>query len=403
MISVIDRILNINFLIKKHFYFLICFLMLLLAFVKFFFPVILNIKLFTEKFKPKIYEEKYNKSQYVIPQSKTQISDGELLSYAGYRYAKGINPILINPEHPPLGKYFIGWFTLLTGNNRLVSLFFAVANLILVAMIIYFITKSLFCSLLGIVFMSFDTVFIDQIIYAPLLDIIQLFFLLLYFFFLFYWLKEEKFWKLIMMGISLGCMASTKIYFPVFFVIVSSIISLLKLNKRLQNIIIFLFVTTFFIIFVYTLSYLVYFLYGNSLRSFLGTQKWIFLFWKDNSVQASKFFGDALSLILFNRWKVWWGKKLYIQFEHWSFLWPLFFIIGFMIAIYILIRSERQKIGKKLFIESSICLSFWIILATIYLSLLPISPRYLMILFVPIYILIPLVGKLFVIKLKVKN
>lgn len=355
-------------------------------------PIKQNVGKFTERFDPKLYEKKYNNSQYVIPQSKNAISDEELLSYAGYRYATGTNPILINSDHPPLGKYIIGWFTLFTGNNRMVSIFFAFGNLALVFFIIYFLTRSTLLSSFGILLLSFDSMFVDQIIHSPILDIIQVFFLVLYLLFLIFWIKKEQLWKVIAMGLALGAMSSTKLYFPVFVVLAATFIALILLKKSLKKIIILLFSLALITGSVYALSYLSFFMHGNSLRSFLGTQKWIFLFWKNNSVQSSKFIGDALTLILFNQWKVWWGTKTYIQFELWNILWPIFFITGIASSVYVLVNT--LKIKRDLLFQSSILIAVWIILSTAYLSLLPISPRYLMILYLPIYIIIPLVLKL---------
>lgn len=355
-------------------------------------PIRQNFGLFTERFNPKLYEKKYNNSQYVIPQSKNPISDEELLSYAGYRYATGTNPILINSDHPPLGKYIIGWFTLLTGNNRSVSTFFAFGNLILIFSIIYLLTKSTLLSSFGVLLVSFDSMFVDQIIHSPILDIIQVFFLILYFLFLILWLKKEQLWKVIGMGLALGAMSSTKLYFPVFVVLTTTFITLVLLKKSLKKIIILISSLAFITGLIYTLSYLSFFMHGNSLRSFLGTQKWIFLFWKNNSVQSSKFIGDALTLILFNQWKVWWGTKTYIQFELWNILWPIFFITGITSSVYVLINTF--KIKHNFLFQSTILIAVWIFLSTAYLSMLPISPRYLMILYLPIYIIIPLVLKL---------
>ena len=355
-------------------------------------PIKQNLGKFTESFNPKLYEKKYNNSQYVIPQSKNPISDEELLSYAGYRYATGTNPILINSDHPPLGKYIIGWFTLLTGNNRLVSAFFAFGNLVLIFSIIYFLTKSTLLSSFGILLVSFDSMFVDQIIHSPILDIIQVFFLLFYLLFLIFWIKREQLWKVIVMGLALGAMSSTKLYFPVFVVLAATFITLILLKKSLKKIIILISSLAFITGLIYTISYLSFFMHGNSLRSFLGTQKWIFLFWKNNSVQSSKFIGDALTLILFNQWKVWWGTKTYIQFELWNILWPIFFITGITSSVYVLINTF--KIKHNLLFQSTILMAVWIFLSTAYLSLLPISPRYLMILYLPIYIIIPLVLKL---------
>jgi len=364
-------------------------------------PIKQNLSKFTEPFNSKLYEKKYNNSQYVIPQSKNPISDEELLSYAGYRYATGLNPILINSDHPPLGKYIIGWFTLLTGNNRLVSIFFAMGNMIIIFFIVYFLTKSLLLSSFGILLLSFDSMFIDQIIHSPILDIIQVFFLLAYFLFLIFWIKKERLWQIIAMGISLGAMSSTKLYFPVFVVLATTTTTLILLKKSIKKILLLILSLTILTGLIYVLSYLTFFLKGNSLRAFLGVQKWIFLFWKNNSVQSYKFIGDALTLMLFNQWKVWWGNKTYIQFELWTILWPTFFITGIVSSTYVLVNAVKMYFSKKAKIlkndplfQSAILISLWIFFSTVYLSLLPISPRYLMILYFPIYIIIPLMIKL---------
>jgi 4-amino-4-deoxy-L-arabinose transferase-like glycosyltransferase len=364
-------------------------------------PIRQNLVKFTERFNPKKYERQYNLSQYVIPQSKNPISDEVLLSYAGYRYATGLNPILINSDHPPLGKYLIGWFTLLTGNNRLVSVFFALGNLILVFLLIYFSTKSVLLSSLGMLLLSFDSMFIDQLIHSPILDIIQVFFLLLYFLLFILWLKKEQLWKIIVMGLALGAMSATKLYFPVFVVLATTLIMLIFLKKSAKKILFLMFLITLLTGVIYTGSYLAFFLKGNSLRAFLGVQKWIFLFWKNNSVQSNKFIGDALTLILFNQWKVWWGNKTYLQFELWTILWPTFFIAGIISATFVLIKALKtyfskniKKIKNNFLLQSAVLFSVWIFLSTAYLSLLPISPRYLMILYFPIYVIIPMVIKL---------
>jgi len=105
--------------------------------------------------------------------------------------------------------------------------------------------------------------------------------------------------------------------------------------------------------------------------------------------------------MLFNQWKVWWGNKPYIQFELWTILWPFFFVIGIVSASYTLIKTvkmyflNKTKILKNnLLFQAIIFISIWIFLSTSYLSCLPISPRYLMILYFPIYIIIPLMLKL---------
>lgn len=352
-------------------------------------PIGRNFSKFTEKFDPKSYEKKYNNSQYVIPQSKSPISDEELLSYAGYKYATGLSPILINADHPPLGKYMIGWTTLLFGNNRIVSLLFAVANITLAMVIIYSLTGSLILASLGFLMISLNTVFLDQIIYSPVLDIIQVFFLLCYFYIFMIWQKTKKNIFIILLGITLGILSSVKIYFPS---IILSIISFpflwITKDKNFKKTVPFFFLIITLAFLTYTASYFGYFLHGNSFRNFLGTQKWIFLFWKNNSIQVSKYYGSVLPLILFNQWKVWWGNKQYINFAHWSIFWPIFFIAGIFSICSLIIKGVRLLVPKNTLQFFGFFLSTWSISFLAYLCFIPISPRYLMMLYFPLYILI---------------
>ncbi len=363
------------------------------------FPIIKNLNLFTERFDPKLYEKKYNDSQYVIPQSKHPISDEELDSYAGYKYATGLNPILINSDHPPFGKYLIGWSILLTGNNRVISIAFAVGNVMLVALIVFMISGSLLLSSLGVLFISLDSMLIDQIIHSPILDIIQVFFLLLYVAIFLWWQKNPSLKKSVTLGIVIGCLSSIKLYFPALVLLGTVFIFLLWTGKTLLKTTAV--VLSQFIIgaAVYTLTYLRFLLAGNSLRAFFGAQKWIFLFWKNNSVQSSRFIGDASTLMIANRWKVWWGSSPYIQFEHWNILWPVFSIFGIGSALYIIglyFYFSRHKLKQIPDLAPYLFLSFWVIASFLYLNMLPISPRYVMIFFFPVYILLPLVIQLLV-------
>lgn len=355
------------------------------AAVNFIWPVFQNRSIFLEKFNVAVYEKKYNHSQYVIPQSKTPISDEELLSYAGYRYATGLNPILINSDHPPLGKYIIGWFTLLTGNNRVVSLFFALGSILVLVSIVCQLTRSSLLSTLAFFFASLDSVFLDQIIYSPVLDIIQLFFFLLYAFIFIAWIKTKKRLLILPLGLSLGALSATKLYFPAFIVAAVTFLFILIVEKKLFTSLILSSIIVLLSFITYTASYAQYFILGNSFRQFLGVQKWIFLFWKNNSIQVAKYYGSVIPLLLFNQWKVWWGNKQYIHFAHWTIFWPVFFILGLACIVYFLSKgiSSRNNLGL-----SALFLSVWSIVFAIYLCFIPISPRYLMLLYFPLYILI---------------
>lgn len=356
-------------------------------------PIVKNWSKLNERFDPKIYEKKYNRSQYIIPRSKNPISDEELLSYAGYKYATGLNPVLINSDHPPLGKYIIGWFILLTDNSHSVAIFFALGIILLLLYLVYILTNSYLLTTVSLLLLSFDTVFIDQIIHSPVLDIIQVFFLLLYIFFYFHWLSKKNNLFIVLMGISFGALASVKLYFPALILLLVTSSHLILTKRGFKNTLIISSTLLTLACTTYTASYLSYFAHGNSFRNFLSTQKWIFLFWKNNSIEVVKYYGAVIPFILFNQWKVWWGDKQYINFEHWSIFWPIFFVAGIFCAVYFISKAK-----KKHFKGFSSFLSVWIIVFTVYLCFIPISPRYLMMLYFPIYILIVLF-----LKIKFKN
>ncbi len=203
------------------------------------------------------------------------------------------------------------------------------------------------------------------------------------------------------MSIVLGVLSSVKIYFPAIILAFVTLLFFIIAQKNIKKVLFNFFILVAFAFLTYTASYLGYFLQGNSFRNFLGTQKWIFLFWKNNSIQVSKYYGSIIPLILFNQWKVWWGNKQYINFVHWSVFWPTFFILG-IISTYSFLHKEFLLLLKNKKIPNlndsmrffCFFLSVWVILFTIYLCLIPISPRYLMMLYFPMYILILLFIKI---------
>ncbi len=352
-------------------------------------PVAKNWNKFTERFNPLVYERKYNASQYMIPQSKNPISDEELLSYAGYKYITGTNPILINSDHPPLGKYLIGFFTVLTGNNRTVSLFFALVNIILMFAVVNILTRSVFFASLAVLFMSIDPMFVDQIIHSPILDIIQVSFLLSYILILVLWQNNaNRFVYVLLMGIILGCLSSIKLYFPA--IIVTGVTTLVLILQRckVKELIRYIATTVPLAFFIYAATYVRYFMESKAFLPFFGVQKWIFLFWQNNSVNKAGVFGNVFPFILINRWYVWWGTKPYISYSGWTFIWPIFFIAGFIASAWGLWSFFHLPLKKRIKIKNHLFLYIWYFVFSLYLAFIPISPRYLMMLYFPIYILI---------------
>jgi len=149
-------------------------LILFFSFIYLLTIIILNKQLYSKKFNFSQFEKKYYSSQWAIPHSKNVISDEDLYAYAGFKYIKGLNPIHLAPEVPPLGKYLIGASIYLFNNQRVASLIFTLLSLAVIYHLIYFSTKSNFASSLGVLLTTLNTLFTDQIIHSPQLDIFQI-------------------------------------------------------------------------------------------------------------------------------------------------------------------------------------------------------------------------------------
>lgn len=373
---------------KREFRILLTVLFFLIGALRLIIPISQNFGKFTEKFNPALYEKKYNASQYMVPRSKNPISDEELLSHAGYKYIHGLNPILINSDHPPLGKYIIGFFTLMTGNNRTVSLVFGILNLLLLSVIIFKTTRSLFHTGMGFLFLTFDPMLVDQIVHSPILDIIQVSFLLLYILlFLFWRMNFKKLHYVVIMAITLGCLSSIKLYFPAIVLIGVTGLTILASGKTLLQTLNYVSITFPIAFLTYAATYFKFFLETKSFFTFFGMQKWIFLFWQNNSVNQTKAFGNVIPLVLFNKWHVWWGDVPYINYSGWTVIWPVFFILGAAASVYFLINRKAYRQSDKHMEYLPTLLGLWFVCFTAYLCFVPISPRYLLMLYFPTYIL----------------
>lgn len=376
---------------------IISIIFLIISFINVYSFIKNNFKKITKKFDPKIYEEKYNKSQYVIPNSKNPISDSDLYSYIGYKYIKGQNPLYLNAEHLTIGKYLIGLSIKLTNNQNFLTLILILIIFLIGFFFVKKLTGSLFLSSILLIFFSMDSFFKDMIINGPLLDIFQLFFLLISFLLFIDWYKNKKNNKLVFTGINLGLFATSKFYLTLLPVLLTIFLFLIFQKESLKKIIFYMtfLITIIFITFIST--YIVSFYKGTNIQEFVKSQKWIFNFWRFNSLNQVDAKGNFLKLVLFNKWKIWWNNKNYINYQYWDISWPLFYITGLIIAIYNFknylfnfinqskIEKENESIKLNFYIK---LFSIWIINYSFYLIFIPIYPRYLILIYPFIYLLI---------------
>lgn len=363
----------------------------LIIFLSIFYLIIVllsNKKNIFEKFNPDLYQKKYLESQWVIPQSKNQISDIDLYAYAGYKYVKGENPILINPEAPPLGKYIIGLSILLFQNFRILPIVLSFFSLVLIFLLTYKINYSILSASISFFLTAINTIFLDQIINAGQLEIFQLFFILLIILFFSYYLKNKKIINLLLTGIFFGCFISVK-FFLYHFVLVNSWLVLFFLinytnNKlKINKIIFIIFSLNLVAIITYIITYFRFFQLGGNFHNFLGSQKWIFLFYQQSKINSLKTIGSYLSLIFFNKWRYWSNNYPFIKYENWSFIWPIIFVSG-CFSLFKLTNKNNNRPIKNIFIFD-LLFSFFIIY-NLFLFFTPIYPRYLLLLFFPLNI-----------------
>jgi len=120
---------------------------------------------FYVQFEPKTILEEYSVSIH----TGTIFSDDKLYALASWRYITGTTPDVINFEHPPLAKYLIGLSELAFMNQALLSLIFSVFTLMLVFLISKKILHIFPFTLLPILILSMDKLYIQFSSFSGLL------------------------------------------------------------------------------------------------------------------------------------------------------------------------------------------------------------------------------------------
>lgn len=295
------------------------------------------------------------------------VSDSFLYSYVGYRYVTGTAPQLLNPEHPPLAKYLIGLSILYLHNENCILILVGFLTLILVGILTYLMSHSIVRTGCAVLLTSTSTLFIDQLIHGPQLELFQLFFFLcLVLTLTLAQQSSHKFSFTILSGIFYGCMLATKTVFPFLLLTTVWLLFMGKWNIKYRATIWVIGVT------VFTFSYLAYFMQGGTVRGFLGVQKYIVVFYQNAHIPLSEFIGNYLRLIFTGYWKFWDTMRSVSRYSEWNVSWPLLFVLG-MTAVF---RKRTKMAGLAIFI----------ILYNGFLLVTPMFPRYLVLLYVPMFI-----------------
>lgn len=320
-------------------------------------------------------EKTYLSSQYVNKHPAGWIPDEAIQAYAGGAFIRGINPVYVLPDTPPLGKYLIGLSTLFFNNEVAVILLSAILSLFLLYILGLQIFNSRLLALIPPFLLSFEPIFKNQLVYAPLLDIIQLVFLLAAFIAFNKALSSKKsLLFLLLANIFVGCFISTKFFITGVPIEAAFYLTLLlkKDKKRLLE----LTLTAPIAVLILLLSYVRVFAFGYTFNKFLGIQKWVFLYHRSQLI----FPLSIWPLMLLNKWYVWYGNKPVISDPQWLITWP--FVTLMTIATALLGIFKRIKID-----ENARVIIAWSIFYFALFSFGEITSRYFVILIPVLYVI----------------
>lgn len=315
------------------------------------------------QYDPVYWENRYLRSQWVVPASKEGIGDDGLYGYASWEYIHGRDPTTLNVEMPPVGKYLLGLTIVIFKNKNIFGLLASLAVLVN----LYLLGLKVFANRtlsLGMVFLFFLEPLFKEQFRSSYLDSLYLSFLLAVFLFLL-----EK--RLVLAGLLAGLFANTKSFLSSSFLIFLILITMILFNhesreKKVKESLKFLFSFTFITFF----SYAVFFWRGHNLIDFLRVQKYIFNFYK---IGAKGRFGDLFSMLILGKWHTWWDGVLKLKSFH--LFWPITTILSFLSFL----KIEAKK--------EIILLRVWLIVYTIFLLFIPVWPRYFLLLLPFSYIL----------------
>ncbi len=316
------------------------------------------------------FEEAFNHSQY-RQKNAGIIPDETVYSYAAGAYLRGVDPILINSERAPLGKYLFALSILIFKNDNFIILPFGVLTLVALWLLGTRILRDRWLAVVPVLLLSFEPLFLNQFVYVPLLDIVQLPFILLS---LYFFIREEKrgwFWVTALM---IGLVMATKTIYTgaVLLSVFGIYLAMTRQYKKIAALCLSIPVSAI----IFCLSYVRTFLNGYSFNQFIGFQKWILLY--DQSKLLYPF--SIWRLVFLNQWQAWWGDFRILHADDWLITWPLFTGVTFMTGILVLVQK------MKTFPALSIAL-LWILLYGIYISLGISSSRFLLPLFPVSYII----------------
>lgn len=281
------------------------------------------------------YEEFYASSQYV-KEDGGWLADEIIYSYAGWYYLNGGNPILVNPEHPPLAKYLIGFSIFLFNNEKIIAWFFGWLVLLGFFLLNNYFLKNTNLSLLILVVFSSGRLFQEQLLYLPQLELFCLTFLLFSIYFFLKGLTKTRYFLL--SSFFLGCFISSRTWMGAIPIMATFFFYLLFLERKLKKSLAWG-ASLFLSLSILLASYFRLFVEGWGVVKVLSVQKWILWYQSGHLVKM----GSVWPFIFLNRWYIWWGETPFVRVVQWRIFWPISVGLSIMFSLYLLLSFFKQK------------------------------------------------------------
>jgi hypothetical protein len=322
-------------------------------------------------------KEKYNKSQYAKKKNPTIMSDDDFEQFAGGAFLKGLNPILIVHDHPPLGRYIVSLSILLFDNAHTIMLFVMALNILGLYLLSLTVLKDHFAALIPTGIFLNEPMFITRLIETPLPEPIQLPFILFAFYFFLKGLRSSKdIWWFIGTSLMIGVIISTR-FFILGAAITGSMGLYLLLTHKLDRKTIHFLLTLPLSLVVLLLSYFRTIQLGASPLEIIRIQKYILAYHKSKFVLPF----TVWDLLLFNRWHTWWGSRAVLSDAQWTILWPIATLSVFAMIVTAVLKKFKG------FTDAEKVLMLWVTVHLTMLSTGYTSSRYFLSLLPILYIL----------------
>lgn len=319
---------------------------------------------YSRNYEIKGYEAVYKGSQYAGGPG--LVPDQTVYLYAAGAFIEGENPLKINPEVPPLGRYLLGLSILVFSNTNYLIVMCALFSLVMLYVLSKKVLNSSIASLVVVLLFSSEKLFLDQLRVVPLLDIIQLPFILLALYFYLRAVEEKKNVYFAAAGLALGFVASIKVMITAILIGASWVLYSV-IRKQFKDLVKLIIITAPFSFFVLVVSYIRILMDNYSFWYFLLVQKWVFLY-QQGKIQYPF---SAWRLLMFNQWQAWWGDYSILRADDWSIWWPIITVVSFSYIIYKIFTKEKWSTIEGI-------IASWILTYSILISFGTISTRHLL-------------------------